>query len=324
MSVATTVPVAEAATAALAVKKSRVGAGAAAAKAKKDVPPKAPRAKKVTTTAAKNGSKPTSPPRPHAAGSGDSVKAEGDSLDKITSGIKKITLVTNQQKQVRTRENKKPAGVKKAGSSAGSRTPSLPATPREEHQQDLVVPSKGNNLTVAGIPLVEHQTPESEQGHRAAVSAAGATVAETAAVKVETPAQLSHPGTPTDIFVEYKPNGPSAETITLKGPLEWLPINTTETPSPHKHPAALAEQPSAIPPVQEDDGGARPIMSPSPMKRAEVPVFTPMSQLRFAPRSGEQQQQQQKPSALPTSPKAGHRKFDKAVWAVPESPDHLA
>lgn len=94
---------------------------------KKDAPaPKAPRA------AAKNGSKSTSPTRPQSSRGAANKNKTGDDLDKITSGVKKITLVTNKQKQARARESKKPAGT--GGDTAADASPgsSLSVTPAEE------------------------------------------------------------------------------------------------------------------------------------------------------------------------------------------------
>lgn len=307
MSVATT---ASAATAPLTVKKSR-----ATAAAKKDAS-KAPRAKKPATDTAKNGSKSTSPTRPQSGSGGAAPKAKGDDLASITSGIKKITLVTGKQKQTRTRENKKPTGGKNPASSAGSHTPSLPVTPVDELQQELGRSSNDNGVLAAGVPLVQKETPQPEQG-LPIIPLVDATVTGGKAVEPEAPNQLpivEQPG-PSDVFVEYRPDGPKPETITPQGPLKWLPVNNMDTPSPHKQPATTPS------PVQEE---ARAVISPSPMKRNEMPIFTPTSQLRFAPRTDEhqEQEQQQQSSTLYTPPKA--KTEAGRMWEVPESPDPLA
>lgn len=302
------------ATAPLAAKKGR-----ATASVQKDTT-KPPRAKKAVAGAAKNGPKSTGPARPKTSSGAASVEAEGDALDNLTSGIKKITLVTKQQKQARTRENKKPVGGKKAASSAGSKTPSLPVTPGEELQKELGGPSNGHSGPVKGVPRIRKDVFESETG-QTTTPTVDVTAAEAKAVKVENPSQtppLKQPEGP-DVFVEYQPEGPTPEIITPQGPLEWLPLNTIETPSSFKQPeppAAAATTPDPLP-----EEAARDVVSPSPMKRDEVPVFTATSQLRFAPRAGEQQERLATP--LPKKTVAG-RVFDRGVWEVPESPDHLA
>lgn len=274
--------------------------------------------RKATTKAEKSGSKSTCPTRPQV-GSGDAAKAEGHGLDKITSGIKKITLVTSQQKQGRTRESKKTADVNKVAASNKSKNPSLPATPRDERQRALA-PPEGKEAVVTGPSLVEKHRPETEQDHRAAEPAVEAPAAETVAIRIETPTQSSNPGTPSNIFVEYQPGGSTPTAITPRGPLEWLPINSSEGTSPdEQQQPMLAPKPTVSSPAYEEDDVSQ-VMSPSPMKRAQVPVFTPTSQLRFAPRTG---RQPQKSSAAPTLPEAGHRR-DNDLWEVPESPDHLA
>ncbi|CAN8103068.1 unnamed protein product [Discula destructiva] len=304
MSAATTASASTGTTAPLAVKKGRTNATA-----KKDAP-RAPKAKKATT--------------------GASVK-EGSDVDNITSGVKKITLLTKQQKQARARENKMSHGDTTTASSAGSQTPSLPVTPGEELPRELVPPPPGKAVPVASVPPIEKETSEPEKEKvQNVMPTVDAPIVQEVNAKFETTTQPPIPeqNASSDVFIEYRPDGPTPETIPTQEPLQWLHVNNLETPiNTHEQPTPAATSS----PVQEDPC---PIMSPSPMKRNEVPVFTPTSQLRFAPRTVEQkqkqqqqQQQQQPPSEAPTSPKTKvgpSRKFDKPIREVPESPDHLA
>lgn len=295
MSVATTASASTIQTAPLAVKKVRTNAAT-----KKDAP-KAPRTKKATTGAAKNGSKPSSPTRPQSSRA--TAKAEGDDLEKITSGIKKITLVTKQQKEARAREKKRPTGGKQAASIAESQSSSLPVTPGEELPQEPLLPSNNGDQASFRSPALPPEVPRTEPPITPVVN-----VVEEDAIKDETPV----PEQPTtDVFVQYQPEGPTPEAVTPQGPLNWLPVNSTETPGPAKQTA-----PAATPsPVKDEE---RAIMSPSPMKRGELPVFTPTSQLRFAPQTGGPL------SALPTSPGAkdeAEAKKDGVVREVPETPE---
>lgn len=300
MSVATTASTSTISTAPLPVKKVR-----ATAAAKKDAP-KGPKTKKAATGAAKNGSKSSSPTRPQPSRA--AVKTEGDDLDNITSGIKKITLLTKQQKEARAREKKRPAGGKQALSSGGSQTSSLPVTPGEERPQEFTVPFSSGDQPSATSPAFPPEVPQQEIPITPFVN-----IVEEDAMKVEPRADPPSPEQPTtDVFVQYQPGGPAPETITPQGPLNWLPVNSTATPSPGKQ-TAPATTPS---PAKEEE---RAIVSPSPMKRGEMPVFTPTSQLRFAPRAG---QQSSALPALPTLPgvKAeAPREVDGAVWEVPET-----
>lgn len=294
MSIATTASASTTSTAPLAVKKVRVNAAT-----KKDVP-KAPRTKKPATGAAKNGSKSSSPTRPQSSRA--AVKIEGDDLDNITSGIKKITLVTKQQKEARAREKQQSTSSKQAASSAEAQTSSLPVTPGEEHPLGLTLLSNsGNQPTETSLSLAP-EVPQQDPPITPIVK-----VAEEDAMNPETPIPEQHTG---DVFVQYQPEGPIPKAVTPQGPLNWLPVNSTATPSPAKQVA-----PAAMPsPVKEEEPA---IMSPSPMKRGELPVFTPTSQLRFAPRMDEQSM------TMPTSPSAkfeAERKADDAVWEVPETP----
>lgn len=282
----------------LAVKKVR-----ATAAAKKDAP-KAPRTKKAAAGAAKNGSKSSSPSRPQSSRA--AAKPQGDDLDNITSGIKKITLVTRQQKEARARDHKQPSVGKKAASSAGAQPSSLPVTPGEEQSHEFALPYDGSDLPMATVPAYHQQAPPLEPPATPITECV-----DQDAVKAETPTGLKQPAASDDVFVQYQPGGPIPETITPQGPLNWLPVNSTDTPSHNKRPV-----PAATPsPVKE---AARAVMSPSPMKRGELPVFTPSSQLRFAPRTGPQS------STLSTSPRIkveGERNADDDVWEVPETPE---
>lgn len=298
MSVATTASASTISTAPLAMKKVRTTTAA-----KKDAP-KAPRAKKATTGAAKSGSKTSSPMRPQS--SRVAAKTEGDDLDNITSGIKKITLVTKQQKEARAREKKLPTGGKQAASPAEPQTSSLPVTPGEAPAQELVLPSDSGDQPTATSPALQPEVPQQEAPVTPTLNI----------VKDETPPDPPVPeaSTPLDVFVQYQPEGPTPETITPTGPLNWLPVNSSADPSPAKQPA-----PAATPsPVKVEERAAA-TMSPSPMKRGDLPVFTPTSQLRFAPRTGEQSS-----PSLSMSPKAkaaAERKVDGDILEVPETPE---
>lgn len=284
-----------------------------ASAAKKDVP-KAPRAKKAAAGAAsKNGSKSSSPTRPQSSRDVGNKDKAGDELDNITSGIKKITLVTNKQKVARARENKKPAVDGAPGSS-------LPVTPNED------LPTQEGSLSTSGNATPHSASPGKAQELIQQEMPATPTIdtAQEDTAKVETPTgplPQVESSTP-DVFVPFQPDGPMPETLTPQAPLNWLPVNTGATPSPLKQ-AAPANTPSPVKqevpaiktpsPVEEVTPAAA---TPSPMKRNNLPIFTPTSQLIFAPRSAEQ------PSSSSTSPKVkAERKLDDAIWEVPETPE---
>lgn len=298
MSVATTASASTISTAPLAVKKVRTTTAA-----KKDAP-KAPRTKKANTGAAKSGSKTSSPTRPQS--SRVAVKTEGDDLDNITSGIKKITLVTKQQKEARAREKKLPTGGKQAASPAEQQSSSLPVTPGEAPPQELVLPFDSGVQNSATSPALQPEVPQQEAPVTPILNV----------VKDESPSDPPVPeaSNPSDVFVQYQPEGPTPETITPTGPLNWLPVNSNATPSPAKQLA-----PAATPSLAKVEERAA-AMSPSPMKRGELPVFTPTSQLRFAPRTGEQPSSSSSLSMSPKAKNAAERKVDGDVWEVPETP----
>lgn len=292
---------------------------------KKEAAPKAPRAKKGTTTAAmKTSSKTNSPARPLS--NGPVANKDGDDLDNIVTGIKKITLVTNKQKQARAREAKKTSGTSTPTTEGPANAQSAPATPMDEGVS-LSSTSNGNKPSedfrlkkeaVAEIKLETVDTPM-------------ANIPDAAAnIEVQTPTAAAHQApteqvSATDNFIHYQPTGPIPETIpTTQQPLNWLPVNTGSTPVPspakpetinnnHEDDDSVMvlttpipnekqqEHPSMMPPPPQTDYS---LMSPSPMKRGDLPIFTPTSQLRF---STPQQQ-------------GGQRKVDNTMWEVPETP----
>lgn len=289
---------------ALQVKKTRTSTAA-----KKDAPPKAPRAKKSTTAATKTSSKTNSPARPEP--SLNEANKGGDDLDTLVSGIKKITLVTNKQKQARAREAKK-ASPKAEGQASAQ---GVPATLMAESllPQDSSHPppngDKAHQITSSKKELepgMKRETPPTTPPVNIPDAGTG---------KVTTPTAAAPPA---DNFVHYQPDGPVPEALlTPQQPLSWLPVNTGASPTPARPEithdgggAAIIASPT--PGTQQEQQQQQPppmiekaLMSPSPMKRGEVPVFTPTTQLRFAnPRPGAQKQVDD----------------DDGVWEVPEAP----
>lgn len=280
---------------------------------KKDAP-KAPRAKKAAAGAASNGAKPTSPTRPQV-----NKDKGGDDLNNITSGVKKITLITNKQKEARARDNnQKLTGTAKGQAANGSLGSSLPITTNQEvTPREAIMTTNGDYALKAdpGNPLgISHQ--EVPITH-----VSGTTGGDTASIK--TPIGSSPPTETytTEGFVHYQPNGGEPEALTRQGPLTWLPVNTSMTPSP-------VEQAASVPLMRDGQATAttastsspinRAAATPSPMRRDDLPVFTPTSQLKFAPRSSAG-----KSSTSSTPPRAkqeAERRLGDAVWEVPETP----
>lgn len=282
---------------------------------KKDVPPKAPRAKRSTAaaTATKSSSKTNSPARPqtsHAATNNN----DGDDLDKLVSGIKKITLVTNKQKQARAREAKKTSGTSTPTAEGQANAKSIPATPMVNSAlpQGASDSSNGNETPKASNINKE---PESEIKQEAPDTGL-VNIPDADTAKVTTSTAVALPTTartpPADNFVHYQPDGPIPEALlTPQQPLNWLPVNTGATPSPampENNGGAAITSPS---PAKEEQQQQQPLtlppadyalVSPSPMKRGDLPIFTPTSQIRFA------------------APRPGDQEVDEAVWEVPETP----
>ncbi|KAI3401328.1 hypothetical protein diail_11411 [Diaporthe ilicicola] len=268
----------------LAVKKTRT------TKAKKDAP-KAPRPSKTTAPTAKNDpkTKSTGPAESVPTTQGPAPKS-GDELDKITSGFKKITLVTKQQKEARAKKESTASPPKPTATDATKHTPLPPSSP------DLLTvqnPSSTNEI-VSEVNLPQ-EIPLPRSG-------------EITPMGPPPPPQAATP----DVFIQYQPEGPTPDMAAPQEPLTWLPPNTV-TPSAAKQAPVMDTTPT---PMKQVDAAA--LRSPSPMKRADLPIFTPTSQIPFAPRTPTD-------SSLPagfSSPRVKDaRHLDDAIWEVPETPE---
>lgn len=283
---------------ALQVKKTRTSNAT-----KQSVPAKAARAKKTATSTATNTSSKTSSP----AGPQPSETA-GD-LDKIVTGIKKITLVTNKQKQARAQEAKNVAGTSAPIADNQVNAQSVPTTP-------VGVPRSAPHSGKGQEPEVKREIPDTPISN-----ANDSVTAHAATPRIVALPSATH--TPTaENFIHYQPDGPVPKTVLpLQQRLDWLPVNTGSTPtpspakqelhrddaaiivtspSPEKHKQQRQYQPAISSPRQTPNDG---LMSPSPIKRGDLPVFTPTSQIRFAGAPGSDEQ-----------------KMGNSVWEVPETP----
>lgn len=271
---------------------------------KKDAPPKGSRAKKSTAAAPKSSSKPNSPAQPQPSRA--MANKDGDDLDKIVSGIKKITLVTNKQKQARARDAKKTSGT--STPTAVSNVPASP-TPQSSLPQDAPHHTNGNETPKASGSKKESETEiRQETPDTPLVDSPDASAAEVTTPTAVAPPVTVQTSTP-DNFVHYQANGPIPETVLPpEQPLSWLPVNMGATPSPAKQEkndggaSITSPSPEKRTPQQPVPQSDPVLMSPSPMKRGDLPVFTPTSHLRFA------------------APHLGEQKVDEAIWEVPETP----
>ena len=263
----------------LAVKKTRT------TKAKKDAP-KALRPNKNAAPAAKVAPKPKSSPIEPAQNAQAPPPKSGDELEKITSGFKKITLVTKQQKEARAKKEWTASPPKPAVTDAVKQAPLPPSSPDPITVQQ---PSPPNEVALQDSLPQEIPLPRSGQ---------------------ETPRGPPPPpqnATP-DVFIQYQPEGPTPDIAAPQEPLTWLPPNTA-TPSAAKQAAPAAMDTTPTPMKQVDPASLR---SPSPMKRADLPIFTPTSQIKFAPRT---------PTDSPPPKVKAERQLDGAIWEVPETPE---
>lgn len=264
----------------LAVKKTRP------TKAKKDAPKTArPNKNTAPATKAASKSKSSSPTEPAQNAQAPPPKSS-DELDKITTGFKKITLVTKQQKEARAKKELTASPPKPAVKDAVEHTPLPPSSP----DPIAVQQSTPSNETVSQDSLPQ-EIPLPRSGQDTPTG----------------PPPEPQPATP-DVFIQYQPEGPAPDIAAPQEPLTWLPPNTA-TPSVAKQAAPVMMNTTPTPMKQVDPASLR---SPSPMKRADLPIFTPTSQIRFAPRT---------PTDSSPPMVKGERQLDDAIWEVPETPE---
>lgn len=282
----------------LAVKKTRT------TNANRKAPPKAPRSKNSTTAAPKNESRPFDPNRTAKATQPSADKA-GDDLDGITSGIKKITLITKQQKEARARREPSPAATV---TERGTKNTSLASTsPKPPQRQPSPFRENMSQKTMSQANLPQEIPLPASSQHSPLGSSP----------------RISSSAAP-DVFIPYQPEGPHPTAVPAQEPLKWLPPNTS-TPGPVKkrsNPAMISPSPTKqvdralltpSPTRQADMAG---MISPSLMKRADLPVFTATSHIPFGPRTPSGQT-----PALKSPTIKVEMNDDEAIWEVPETPE---
>ena len=272
------------------IKKTRTAANPVK---KESQPPKAPR------TARKGAATPgRQPPSTPLQGAGRETRSNGseDDLDKITAGMKKIkiNLITKSQREARERAEAE------AGSKSGS--------PKEE--ESLVLP-EGHTVTTPPILSPAEQstyegliTPAATTGfappkpdvstpvtggypaYGASSPVVGQTpLPESSPVFPPPPPPPANSSTP-DVFIPYQPEGHEPMAMSHQGPLRWLPPNTG---------------------------------TPTPMKRAELPVFTATSAIPFAVPATPGRRAEAGGFVAPGGAKKEEGR-EASVWEIPETP----
>jgi histone deacetylase HOS3 len=248
--------------------------------AKKDAS-KVPRVQKKTTAApsAKPVTSSGTSVQPESKHEGASNKAEDD-MDKITSGMKKIkiNLITKSQKDVRERAE------------AGKKAPS-PGEEEEKqalHAAEVAEARMEDSGDVSPTQVDPHDiggglaTPVQESAY-SAFSPDPRQVALPASSPVLSPTQ-NGPAT-ADMFIPYQPEGHEPVAIAQQGQLKWLPPNTG---------------------------------TPTPMKRADLPVFTALSAIPFAPSPA--RKLEPLPNGQPQGVVKSESTAEPSIWEVPETP----
>jgi histone deacetylase HOS3 len=295
----------------LPVKKTRVSMAP-----KKEIASRAPRVPKKAAA-----------PKPAGGGdrpgskAGTASEQAADGLDQITSGMRRIKLVTKAEREARERSKKAPnadngAAIKRENSDglptadddtitvASGTNPSGPANPMtvETPLPPLPVFSTPAESRFAPVPNSSPMPVSRRPGLRSS-SASPVRETQQANAAISTPVRGSattnglNDDAADALFVPYEPEGPApVNVVGAKQALQWLPPNVMETPAqPSKGVANVgsASSTSSATPVKRSEGGngikeeggirpATPVSSPTPMKRADVPVFTATGAIPFA------------------------------------------
>jgi histone deacetylase HOS3 len=264
----------------LAVKKTRT------TKAKKDAGPKAARPKTAAPATKVASKSKSSSPVEQAQNSQAPRAKSGDELDKITSGFKKITLVTKQQKEARAKKEATTSPPKPAAPGSVKQAPLPPSSP-----DPIAVEQSSSRAETAPQDSLPQEIPLPRSGQNTPTGP-------------PPPPQTATP----DVFIQYQPDGPTPDIAVPQEPLTWLAPNTA-TPSVAR--PAEPDINTTPPPIKQADPAS--LRSPSPMKRADLPIFTSTSQILFAPQS---------PANNSSPPKVkNERQLDDAIWEVPETPE---
>ena len=103
------------------------------------------------------------------------------------------------------------------------------------------------------------------------------------------PARSSLPASSSDVFIPYQPEGPPPNPVPQQEEIRWLPPNTS---------------------------------TPTPMKRANLPVFTSTSTIPFGtkPHQPPKATAPLEPAQAPGAAAASLNPFDASIWEVPDTP----
>jgi histone deacetylase HOS3 len=231
--------------------------------------------------------------------------SQSSDIDDITSGMRKVklNLTTKAQREAKdqaklaakTASTKpaKPVPVKATTSRPAEKLPmsTMPMLPVSNHGQ-LV--TRNGNPSVLQPQLVSLRLPPMPSTPQASLpSQLTAHLQQAAQVPlpasspprptfIQTAPAPSRPGTGSDIFIPYQPEGPPPDTMIQQEPLRWLPPNTA---------------------------------TPPPMKKADLPVFTATSAIPFGVNSNLGPKTNGEPQPVESS-----RLRDDSIWEVPETP----
>lgn len=245
---------------------------------KKEPVPRAPRAPKMLPSAANAAA---AQPVPAAASSTASSMTEkaGDDVEQLTGEMKKIkiTVITKAQREARERDRlakeksakaetisvPQPSEEMKPASACATTASPAPIT------EQLPSPSPSPSLSPSPSS-VQHQTPPpppplrspADLAEKASIPSAEASgLASPPPTEPGRSSPPPPPGSPDangnhhgDVFIPYQPDGPAPEALALPAqqPLQWMPPNVAGTPAA------------------------------SPVKRADLPVFTSTGVIPFA------------------------------------------
>lgn len=222
---------------------------------------------------------------------------QNSDIDNLTSGMKKIklNLTTKAQREAKEQAKSATKAAAKAATKATSSKPTKPQPIQQPSNSNGAPSSSVQEPPQASIPAVTEQKSLSENFIAAPATPKQSLPAHRPAQiqeAMQVPLPASSPVVPafvqpapqqpsggSDVFIPYQPEGPPPNTLTQQEPIRWLPPNTA---------------------------------TPSPMKRADLPVFTATSAIPFSANPNV--------NTVP-KPAEAFRKEDDSIWEVPETPE---
>ena len=243
----------------------------------------------------------------------------------------KINLITQSRREEKEKAAKEKVILTQNGAASGKATPAKATTPTEVAADPFKFSAVAGGVSSGASATFP--SPLNSNGVQP-------TIASPDPRQIPLPASVSSPLTPArnmesiDEFVHFQPEGPTPVPAAREGTaLTWVAPNTVDTPVQSQ--AAInynGAQNGATPNMgftlrpKSATGGPAPLFKLSPSKRADLPVFTSVSTIRFAPATSQEKVEgYSRPLAAkrdngPAVTVKQEPMSPPSIWDIPETP----